>query len=158
MACNSNGQTYVNTCIPASGGTETATTYVLDLTHYNCGNRKVCATGAFPITADLKYQVIGTPKALGNDVYQCDILVSGTCTYMPYRCGQSNNGCQCNPCPVTDNIWTTVSVPVSSADIPTVTAGVCSCEATNLRDCSNVSNAISITTSFLVESTAGGGA
>lgn len=151
MACNSNnGQTYVNTCIPAAGGTATSTTYVLDLIHYTCGNKKICANGAFPITADLKYQVLGTPQDLGNGVYNVDILVSGTCTYMPYRNGQNNCGCQCSPCPVTENIWTTLSVPYGAATTPEITAGTVKAAPTNLRDCCNTTNAVSLTTSFEV--------
>ena len=151
MACNSNnGQTYVNTCIPAAGGTATSTTYVLDLIHYTCGNKKICANGAFPITADLKYQVLGTPQDLGNGVYNVDILISGTCTYMPYRNGQNNCGCACNPCPVTENVWTTLSVPYGAATTPEITAGIVKAAPTNLRDCCNTTNAVSLTTSFEV--------
>ena len=149
MSCNSNGQTYVNTCIPAAGGTATSTTYVLDLTHYTCGNKKICANGAYPITSDLNYRVIGTPQSVGNDTYNVDILVSGTVTYMPYRNGQSNCGCQC-ACPVTENVWCTVSVPCSSATAPTITAGTVIAEPTNMKDCCSVTNAVSLTTSFNV--------
>ena len=149
MACNNyNGQTYVNTCIPAPGATATSATYVVDLTHYTCGNTKICANGSFPITADLNYRVIGTPQAVGNDTYQCDVLITGTCTYMPYVQGQNQCGCGCNVCPVTENVWCTVSVPVSSADVPTVTAGAAVASPTNLRDCCNVTNAVSIVDSF----------
>lgn len=148
MACNNtNGQTYLNSLVPAPGATEDSATYVLDLTHFTCGNRKICANGAFPTTADLKYQVVGI-EPVGNGTYNCNILVSGTCTYMPHRNGQ--NACGCDTCPVTENIWTTLSVPVASAEVPAITAGLCHCSPTNLRDCCNVTNAISVTTSFNV--------
>ena len=151
MACNSNnGQTYVNTCIPASGGTTTSTTYVANFTHYTCGNRKICVNGSFPITCDLSYKAIGTPQSVGNDVYNVDILVSGVVTYMPYRNGQSKCGCECSPCPVTENVWTTLSVPCGSADTPEITAGSVIAEPTNVRDCCNTTNAISLTGSFNV--------
>lgn len=150
MSCNSNnGQTYVNTCIPAAGGTATSSTYVLDLTHYTCGNKKICANGAFPITSNLNYTVMGAPQNVGNGVYNVDILVSGTVTYMPYRNGQNNCGCSC-ACPVTENVWCTVSVPYGAATAPGVTAGTVVATPTNLRDCCNITNAISLTTSFLV--------
>ena len=61
MACNYNGQTYVNTCIAAPGATATDATYVVDLTHYTCGNRKICANGAYPVTSDLNYKAVGVP-------------------------------------------------------------------------------------------------
>lgn len=147
MACCNNGQTYVNTCIPAPGVTETSATYVVDLTHYTCGNRKICINGAFPITADLNYRVIGTPQPVGNETYQCDVLITGTCTYMPYVCGQS---CGCQVCPRTENLWATVSVPVSSATVPTITKGAALASPTNVKDCCSVTNAISIVDSFVV--------
>ena len=89
MNCN-NGMTYVNTCIPAPGATATDATYVLDLTHYLCGNRKVCVNAAYPLTANLNYQVRGI-EDVGNKTFNCDILVYGTVTYMPHKQG-------CNPC------------------------------------------------------------
>ena len=146
MACNSNGQTYVNTCIPAPGATATDATYVVDLTHYTCGNRKLCANGAYPVSAVLNYRVIGTPQSVGNDAYVVDVLITGTCSYMPYRNGQNQCG-TCN-CPVTENVWATVSVPVSSATAPSVTAGDVIATPTNLRDCCSITNAVSLVGSF----------
>jgi len=144
---NYNGQTFVNTCIPAPGATATNATYVVDLTHYNCGNRKLCANGAYPVTANLSFKAVGAPQSVGNDAYVQDILITGTVTYMPYRNGQGSCGCGCN-CPVTENIWATVSVPVSSATAPTVTAGETIAAPTNLRDCCSITNAESIVGSF----------
>lgn len=151
MACNcNNGQTYLNSIVPVPGATADSATYVMDLTHYTCGNKKICINGAFPITADLNYKVLSV-ESCGNDCYNCDILCTGTVTYMPYRQGQNCGcGCQCNPCPVTENVWTTISVPVTSADIPTVTKGIANCSPANVKDCCNVTNAMSITTSFTV--------
>ena len=149
MACNcNNGQTYVNTCIPVPGATATDATYVVDLIHYTCGNRKICANGTFPSTADLNYKVVGAPQSVGNGAYQCDVLITGTCTYMPYRNGQNQCGCCCAPCPVTENVWATISVPVASADVPTVTAGDVIVSPTNMRDCCSVTNALSLVGSF----------
>lgn len=150
MANCRNGQTYVNTCIPAPGATATDATYVFNLTHYTCGNKKICANGAFPITANLDFRVLGTPEAVGNDTYNCSILVTGTVTYMPYKANGCGCNCGCRPCPVTENIWATISIPVASADIPALTAGDAVCEATELRDCCNVTDAVSITCSFNV--------
>ena len=67
---------------------------------------------------------------------------------MPYRYGQNQCGCGCNICPVSENIWCTVSVPWGSATAPEITAGNVVASPTNLRDCCNVTNAMSITTSF----------
>ena len=151
MAYNYNGQTYVNTLTPVPGATATDATYVVDLTHYTCGNRKICANGAYPITADLSYRLSGTPQSVGNDSYVQDVIITGTLTYMPYRNGQSQCNCACN-CPVTENIWATVSVPVTTATAPTLTAGDTIASPTNLRDCSTLTNAVSLVSSFNVAS------
>ena len=149
MACNNNGQTYLNSLVPVAGSTAADATYVFNLTHFTCGNRKVCVNGAFPITANLAYQVQRI-YSVGNEAYNADILVSGIVTYMPHRTGGNYNGCNCAPCPITENIWTVLSVPVSAATGPTITAGVCQCSPTNVSDCCNITNAISITSSFNV--------
>ena len=147
--CN-NGTTNVNTCIPVPGATATDATYVIDLTHYLCGNRKVCANSAFPIAANLSYQVLSVDD-LGNDAYNANIFITGQVSYKPYRCGGNNYGCEDN-CYRTDNIWATVSVPVTTATAPTITAGTCKCMPTNMSECCSVSNAVSIVTSFNVAS------
>ena len=147
-----NGQTHVNTVIPFPGATATAATYVVDLTHYFCGNRKVCANSAFPIAANLNYQVLSVDE-VGKGVYNATIFVTGQISYKPYRNGCNSCGCEDN-CYRTDNVWATISVPVTSADTPTITPGICKCAATNLRDCCSVSNAVSVVTSFLGESPA----
>lgn len=146
MACY-NGKTFLNSCIPVPGATAADATYVVDLTHYTCGNRKICANGALPCTANLAYQVYNAPRAVGNDAYVVDILITGTCTYLPYRNGQNQCGCGCQ-CPVTENVWAIVSVPVASATVPTVTAGTVIASPTNLSDCCNVTNALSLVGSF----------
>ena len=146
MSCNRNGQTYVNTCIPVPGATAENATYVVDLTHYTCGNKKICANGAFPVTANLNYQVIGTPQSVGNDAYQVDVMITGQVTYMPYVYGQGM--CGCNVCPVTENIWATVSVPWTADTAPAALPGTPVATPTNLRDCCSITNAVSIVDSF----------
>lgn len=146
MPCN-NGRTYVNTILPVPGATATDATYVVDLTHYTCGNRKICANGAYPLAANLNYQVYNAPRAVGNDSFVCDILITGTCTYIPYKSGQNQCNCGCQ-CPVTENVWAIVSVPVASDTVPTVTAGTVLASPTNMSDCCNVTNAMSLVGSF----------
>jgi len=144
---NNNGQTYVNTCIPVPGATAENASYVVDLTHYTCGNRKICVDGAYPVACDLKYKAQGLPQAVGNDAYVQDILITGTVNYMPYRNGQNRGGCGC-ACPVQENIWATVSVPVASATAPTVTAGEVLANPVKLQDCCSLTNAVSLVGSF----------
>jgi hypothetical protein len=156
MACY-NGQTFVNTCIAAPGATAADATYVVDLTHYLCGNRKLCANGAYPLAADLSFKVLNPPRAVGNDTYQVDILITGDVTYMPYRNGQGNCGCDCN-CPRSENIYATVSVPWGAADAPVVTAGEAFASPTNMRDCCSITNACSIVGSFNLATAAGASA
>lgn len=149
MNCNRNGETYVNTLLPVPGGSATDTDYVIDLTHYLCGNRKVCANSAFPIAANLNYQVLSVDEV--GDAFVANIFITGQVSYKPYRPGCNQCGCEDN-CYRTDNIWATVAVPVTAAATPTVTGGAVKCAATNLRDCCSVSNAVSLVTSFNVTS------
>ena len=145
MDNNLNGRTLLNAVIPAPGATATDATYVVDLTHYTCGNRKICANGAYPVSSQLTYQVYNAPRSVGNDTFVVDILITGTVSYMPYRNGQGQCGCNC---PVTENVWAVVSVPVSSATVPTITAGTVLANPTNLSDCCNLTNAVSLVGSF----------
>ena len=148
MACNSkNGMTYIDTCIPVPEATAANATYVCEMTHYLCGNRKICINSAFPTTTSLSY-IPQNIESVGNSVYNCDVLVTGTVTYMPYICG----GNSCNMCPKTDNIWTTLSIPVTSSTLPTITAGIAKTSPANVKDCCSVTNAVSITSSFNVVS------
>lgn len=150
MPCNcKNGKTEIDFLTLVPGGTAENANYQLALTHYTCGNRKICATGFFPVSANLQYRVLGSPQSIGNGTYCCDVLVTGTCTYMPYKCG-CNQQCPCNQCPVTDNIYFTLCVPCSSATAPTITGGEVVATPTNLTDCCNVTNAVGISTSFNV--------
>ena len=144
--CNNNGKTFVVSLTPVSGGTPEATTYVLALDHYTCGNKKLCTSEIFPVTANLSFKTLGSPVSLGNNAYCCEVLVSGTVTYVPFNCG-----CNCgNSCPVTENIYTTICVPCSSLTTPTLTAGESVANPTDVLPCCNVTNAIAITCSFAV--------
>ena len=148
MSCNcKNGKTYIDFLTLVPGGTAADATYQLSLTHYTCGNRKICSTGFYPVSANLNYKVLGTPQDVGNGTYCCDVLCTGTCTYMPYKCGQQ---CDCAQRPVSENIYFTMCVPCSTATAPTITAGEVLATPTNLTDCCPVTNAVAISTSFNV--------
>jgi len=139
MACNSqNGKTYFNSLTPYPGGTDASTTYMLDATHYTCGNRQMCVSAdGFPLASNIDVQVLGVPRALGTE-YCCDVRCICDLTYQQvYRCG---NGCP-NSCLVTEKVIVTKCIPCPSADVPTVTAvGVsaspvgasCGCPSTNV--------------------------
>lgn len=139
MACNSqNGKTYFNSLTPYPGGTDASTTYLLDATHYTCGNRQMCVNSdGFPLASNFDVQVIGVPRAVGSE-YCCDIRCICDVTYQQvYRCG---NGCP-NSCLQTEKVIVTKCIPCPSADVPTVTAvGVsaspvgasCGCPSTNV--------------------------
>lgn len=147
MSCNcKNGTTEIDFLTLVPGGTAANANYLLSLTHFTCGNKKICANGFYPLTANLNYTVLNTPHNVGNNTYCCDVLVAGQVTYMPYRCGN----CQCNQCPVTENVYVTLCVPCSSEAIPTLTAGTAVATPTNLSDCCSITNAVAITTSFNV--------
>lgn len=140
-----NGKTLVVSLTTVPGGTAANANYLLALEHYTCGNRKLCTQEIFPVTADLKAQVVGAPVSVGNGTFCCEVLVSGSVTYMPYTCG-----CNCNVCPRTENIYTTICVPCSSAAVPTLTIGESVATPTNVQPCYNLTNAVAITTSLNV--------
>ena len=144
MACN-NGKTFVVSLTTVPGGTAANANYLLQLDHYTCGNRKLCTQEMFPVSADLKAQAIGSPVDVGNGTFCQEVLVSGTCTYMPYVCG-----CQCNVCPQTDNIYCTICVPCSSNVQPKVGIETSVASPTNVQPCCNVTNCIAITTTINV--------
>lgn len=143
MACN-NGKTFVVSVTTYPGGTAADANYLLQLDHFTCGNRKLCTQEMFPVTADLKATPIGSPVAMpvnGTSQYCQEVLISGTCTYMPYKCG-----CQCGVCPQTENIYCTVCLPCSSNATPTLTVGTPAAAPTGAQPCCNVTNCVAITT------------
>ena len=140
MACNQNGKTYYNSLTPYPGGTAASTTYLLDATHYTCGNRQMCVSAdGFPLASNIDVQVLGVPRALGSE-YCCDVRCICDLTYQQvYRCG---NGCP-NSCLQTEKVIVTKCIPCPSADVPVVTAlGVsaspvgasCGCPSTNVAE------------------------
>lgn len=143
MACNQNGKTYYNSLTPYPGGTAASTSYLMDCTHYTCGNRQMCVNSAdgFPLASNFDIQVIGVPRPVGDSgQYCCDIRCICDLTYQQvYRCG---SGCP-NSCLQTEKVIVTKCVPCPSADVPTVTAlGVsaspvgasCGCPSTNVAN------------------------
>lgn len=143
MACNNqNGKTYYNSLTPFPGGTDASTSYLLDATHYTCGNKQMCINSAegFPLASNFDIQVLGTPRPLGGNLYCCDIRCICDLTYRQvYRCG-----CGCpNLCLETEKVIVTKCIPCPSADVPTVTAvgvsaspvgSACGCPSTNMAD------------------------
>ena len=145
MNCNNNGKTFVVSLTAVPGGTAENASYLLQLDHYTCGGRKLCTQEVFPVTADLKATAIGQPVSVGNGAFCQEVLISGSCTYMPYQ-----GGCQCNVCPRTENIYCSICVPCSSAVSPTLTVGTSVAAPTNVQPCCSVTNAVAITTTLNV--------
>ena len=136
MACNQNGKTYYNGLTPYPGGTDASTTYLMDCTHYTCGNRQMCVSAdGFPLASNFSVQVLGVPRAAGSE-YCCDVRCICDLTYQQVsRCGSC--------CPQTEKVIVTKCIPCPSADVPTVTAvGVtatpvgasCGSQTTNVVD------------------------
>ena len=51
------------------GGTAADSSYLLSLTHYTCGGRKLCANGSvFPVKANLDFQAVGAPDFVQRDL------------------------------------------------------------------------------------------
>lgn len=147
MACSNSGKTFVDFLTTVPGGTLADGNYLLQLTHYTCGGRKICVGNNtfYPVAADLKFQTVGSPVDVGNGTFCCEVLCTGTCTYMPFSCG-----CNCGVCPRTENIYCSFCVPCSAATVPTITAGTTQATPTNLQACCNTTNAVAITTTLNV--------
>ena len=145
MNCNNNGKTFVISLTTIPGGTAADASYLLQLDHYTCGNRKLCTQEVFPVTAELKATALGLPVDVGNGSYCQEVLINGSCTYMPFTCG-----CKCNVCPRTENIYCVVCVPCSAATTPTLAIGTSAASPTNVQPCCNVTNCIAITTTINV--------
>ena len=146
MACN-NGKTYLNSLVPFPGGES----YLVNLTHYTCGGRRICSLESFPITANLAYKVQGVEQ-VGEGLYYLSVLATGTVSYMPY-----NPGCPCGSCPVTEPIYAYMSVPYTAETAPTITAGECVCSLNGINCACNTSPSIDISAAFtIVAATAAG--
>lgn len=142
---NNNGKTFVVSLTTIPGGTAADANYLLALDHYTCGGKKLCIQEVFPVTADLKATPLGLPIDVGNGSFCQEVLINGSVTYMPYKCG-----CQCGVCPVTENIYCTICVPCPAATTPTLGVGTSVASPTGVQPCCNITNAIAITTTLNV--------
>lgn len=142
MNCK-NGKTFVVSLTTVPGSTAADANYMLSIDHNTCFGRKICTQEVYPITADVKFTALNNPVALGNGTFCVEVVVSGTVTFVPY------NGC-CEPCPVQEQLYTTICLPCSSATMPTLTAGTAIANPTNVAPCCNVTDSIAITTSINV--------
>lgn len=137
MACNS-GKTYLDSLVPYTGGLS----FLINLTHYTCGGRRICSLESFPVTADLSYKVVNSEE-LGKGLFDLTVLATGTVSYMPY-----NPGCPCGVCPVTEPIYAYLSVPYTADDIPTIEAENSVCSLNGISCACNTSSSINIAAAF----------
>ena len=124
MACNcncKNGTDALDFISLVPGGEAANATYLIGLTHYTCGNRKLSVDDVtHPVKGELTATVMGVPQNVGNGTFCCEVLISGTVTYK-----------QCGCCsPRTEYVSIERCLPCSSSAVPTVTIGevVCSPE------------------------------
>lgn len=144
MACNNNGRTFLNSLVPFPGATADEASYLINLTHYTCGGRRICSLESFPVTADLKYTVQGVEE-VGTNLYDMRVLATGSVSYMPYA-----PGCPCGVCPVSEPIYAYLSVPVTGDEARAVTPGQCVCSLNGISCACNTSSSINITAGFTV--------
>ena len=113
--CNCrNGSDVQDFLVSVPGGTDADASYVLGLTHYTCGNRKMAVEdAAHPVKADLTATLVGTPVSVGNNAYCIECLISGTVTY---------KGCGCCS-PRVEYVSYQCCLPCSSTTVPTITIG-----------------------------------
>ena len=151
MACK-NGATEVNFLTSYPGGTEASASFLLQLTHWTCGNRQMCLANGegLPIVSNLTLQQVGEIQALGNDTYCCDIRCVCDLTYQQI----SGNSCCPNYCLQTEKCVVTVCVPVLSSDPVTLTPNGASVMPMRISCRCNTTNTVSIDVSFTVEQAA----
>lgn len=149
-----NGETVLTSLAVVPTGTQSATSqeYMLDLTHYLCGNRKVCIGGNYPLQGVLNFTLDGAPVSVGNDAYAVTVNVTGSVNYKPYV-----QGC-CNVCPKQDFVGLKLTIPVYSATgVPTVTlstaGSVVNTTAIATQDCCSITNEVRMLTSLIVTTT-----
>jgi hypothetical protein len=148
--CN-NGKTFVNYLTPGPGGTAASAPYQLGLTHYTCGNKKMCVNSAegFPVASALDVQIIGGPTLIPNSgQYCCDVRVICVVTY------QQVWGCNCcpNTCLQTEKVVATVCVPCGET-LPTVGDSGVTANAANVQCGCSTTNQIDLTVAFALETT-----
>jgi len=148
-----NGKTYVNFLTPVPGSTETSASYVLGLTHYTCGNKKMCVNNAdgFPIASNLDVQILGAPQQLQDGVYCCNVRCICDLTYEQVY----GYGCCPNTCLQTEKVVAVVCVPVTSDTVPTVSASGVTASPANVNCGCSSTNEASLNISFTLETTAG---
>ena len=144
-----NGQTYVDYLSPLPGGTAESATWQMGLTHYTCGNKKMCVDSAegFPAASNLDVQVISGPRLVGNDQYCCMVRVICNVIYKQvWGCG-----CCPNTCIQDEKIVATKCVPVANDNPVTVTANGVLCDAVNVQCGCSTTNECSLTVGFTLE-------
>lgn len=142
--CNcKNGKSYINFLTPAPGNTAEAASYNLGITHYTCGNKKICADSIVS-ASDLNIQALGSPTLIGNGQYCCDIRVLCTIVYQPL--------CPCE-CMKSEILAVDLCVPCGESITGIIPNGAianpvkvgCGCNSTN---------EVSLNVSFTVNATA----
>ena len=108
--CNcKNGSDVQDFLVSVPGSTAADATFMIGLTHYTCGGRKMLlADDTHPVIAQLEATPIGTPIDVGNGTFCQECRIAGTVTYKPCGC--------CSP--RTEYVTTQVCLPCSSAVTP----------------------------------------
>ena len=151
MACK-NGSTEVNFLTPFAGATATSASYLLQLTHFTCGNKQMCLNNAddLPVVSNLNLQQVGSIQQLGEDTYCCDVRCICDLTYQQI-CG---NSCCPNYCLQTEKCVATVCVPVLSNGAVTLTPNGASVTPQRISCRCNTTNTVSLDVSFTLEQAA----
>ena len=116
MNCNCirNGSDRLDFQTLVPGGTAANANFLVGITHFTCGNRKMClADPSRPVVANLSAAVVGQPQDTGNGTFCCEVLISGTVTYCQVGCCSSR----------TEYVTMQRCLPCSSGTAPTVTIG-----------------------------------
>lgn len=149
MACK-NGSTSVNFLTPYPAADTQS--YLLQLTHYTCGNRQMCLNNGdgLPVVSNLSLQQVGEITAYENGTYCVDVRCICDLTYQQI----SGSGCCPNYCLQTEKCVATVCVPLLSGDAVTLTPNGAAVMPLRVSCRCNTTNTVSIDVSFSVEQAA----
>ena len=150
MKCK-NGSTEVKFLTSFPGATATTASYLLQLTHFTCGNRHMCLNNAdeLPIVSNLSIQQVGPIRTLGGDTYCCDVRCVCDLSYQQI----SGNACCPNYCIQTEKCVVTLCVPVVSDDAATFTPNGASVTPVRISCRCNTTNTVDIEVSFTLDQT-----
>ena len=143
----------IGSLTPYPGSEASSANYLLQLTHYTCGNKQMCLNNSdgLPIASNLNLQQVGGIQDMGGGTYCCDVRCVFDLTYQQIY----GNGCCPNYCLTTEKCVATFRVPVSEDSPVTLTPNGAFVSPQRINCRCNTTNLVSIDVSFGIEQEVG---